>query len=126
MTELGGPTTQSGIYYQNTIAARALADLLDLSRLPPRERVVEVRLEAPADVDDIVVRYADGHREWIQAKTRVQRSGAAWKGLWSDLSNQLARAEFRGEDSLVLTLGEVDETAHAVRELAERAATALC
>lgn len=47
MPEQGGATNQAGIYYQNTLAARYLADLLDLSSLPPRERVVEVRLEAP-------------------------------------------------------------------------------
>ncbi|MCP3476516.1 hypothetical protein NLM33_40615 [Bradyrhizobium sp. CCGUVB1N3] len=63
MAEPGGPTTQDGIFYQNTVAARFLADLLDLGRLPPRERVIEVRVEAPADVDDIVVRYADNHRD---------------------------------------------------------------
>jgi hypothetical protein len=51
MPERGGATTQAGIYYQNTVAARHLADLLDLSPLSPRERVVEVRLEAPAHVD---------------------------------------------------------------------------
>jgi NACHT domain len=84
---------------------------------------VDVRLEAPADVDDIVVRYADGHREWIQAKTRVERSGQAWNGMWTALADQLARPEFGGEDRLVLVLGEVDETARAIRDLAERAAT---
>jgi hypothetical protein len=124
MAELGGSTTQDGIYYQNTVAARFLADLLDLRRQPPRERVVEVRLEAPADVDDIVVRYADGHREWIQAKTRVHVSSKAWKRMWTDLAAQFTRPEFAGEDRLVLVLGDTDETARAIRDLAERAATA--
>lgn len=124
MSELGGSTTQDGIFYQNTVAAGLLADLLDLRPLPPRERVVEVRLEAPADVDDIVVRYADGHREWIQAKTRVRISGDAWKGMWADLAAQFASPEFAGEDRLLLVLGDADDTARSVRDLAERALTA--
>lgn len=123
MAEPGGSTTQDGIYYQNTVAARFLADLLDLRRQPPRERVVEVRLEAPADVDDIVVRYADGHREWIQAKTRVHVSSNAWKVMWTDLAAQFTRPECAGEDRLVLVLGDTDETARAIRDLSERAAT---
>jgi len=66
MPESGGPTTQSGIFYQNTVAARALVGLLDLSPLPQHERIVEVRVEAPAHIDDVVVGYADGHRDWIR------------------------------------------------------------
>ena len=60
MTEAGGPSTQAGIYYQNTVAALHLADLLELNPAPPRERVVSVRVESPTDIDDIVVDYADG------------------------------------------------------------------
>jgi len=124
MSELGGSTTQDGIFYQNTVAAGFLADLLDLRPLPPRERVVEVRLEAPADVDDIVVRYADGHREWIQAKTRIRISGEPWKHMWADLSAQFLSPEFAGEDRLLLVLAEADDTARSIRDLAERALTA--
>lgn len=124
MAEPGGPTTQDGIFYQNTVAARFLADLLDLGRLPPRERVIEVRVEAPADVDDIVARYADGHRDWIQAKTRVHPSGDTWNSLWTDLTTQIARPDFSGEDRIVIVFGEADETAIALRDLSERAATA--
>src|SRR6218665_2606946 len=125
MAELGGPTTQDGIFYQNTVAAQFLADLLDLRPQSPRERVLEVRVEAPSDVDDIVVRYADGHRDWIQAKTRVRVSSDAWDGMWAALAAQLAQGEFSSEDRLVLILGEANDTARALRDLAERAATAL-
>ncbi len=124
MAELGGAATQNGIYYQNTVAAGYLADLLDLRPHPPRERVVEVRLEAPADVDDIVIRYADGHREWVQAKTSVRGSGDTWKGMWTSLAAQYARPDFSGEDHLVLVLGDTNETSRAIRDLAERASTA--
>lgn len=124
MAEPGGATTQDGIFYQNTVAARFIADLLDLRDLPPRERVVEIRLEAPADVDDIVVRYADGHRQWIQAKTRVRLSSAPWKKMWTDLASQFSNPDFAGEDRLVLVLGDADEAARSIRELTERASTA--
>jgi len=125
MTELGVPTTQAGIYYQNTVAARALADLLDLSPSPPRERVVEVRVEAPSDVDDLVLRHADGHSAFIQVKLRLRRSGPAWAALWTDMAKQVQRSEFRANDRLVLILGESGDLATAVRDWAELAATSL-
>lgn len=125
MAEHGGSTTQDGIFYQNTVAARSLADLLDLRHQPPRERVVEVRLEAPADVDDIVVMYADGHRDWIQAKTRVRVSSKPWKGMWADLATQFSRADFISEDRLVIVMGDADETARSIRDMAERALTSV-
>jgi hypothetical protein len=120
LSERGGPTTQEGIYYQNTVAARYLVDLLDLSPLPPRERVIEVRVEAPSDVDDIVVRYADGHRDWVQVKTRIKPSADPWTGLWADLAAQRSATEFGSEDHLVVVLGESDATATALRDLCER------
>lgn len=123
MTELGGPTTQAGIFFQNTVAARALVDLLDLSPSPARERVVEVRLEAPTDVDDLVLRHADGHRAFIQAKLRLRRSGPAWTVLWADMAAQVQRTEFAANDRLILILGESGELACAIRDLAELAAT---
>lgn len=124
MAKSGGATTQDGIYYQNTVAARHLADLLELAPLPPRERVVEVRVEAPSDVDDVVVRFADGHRDWLQAKLRIQTSGDAWHSLWSNLAAQAASAEFRAEDRLVIVMSEHDDTARGLRDLCERAVTA--
>jgi hypothetical protein len=36
MAEAGGTTTQAGIFYQNSVAALYLADLLDLGAIPPR------------------------------------------------------------------------------------------
>lgn len=70
MTELGGPASQAGITYQNQIAALYLGDLLQWEQ-DGRDRVVQVRVEAPAKVDDIVVRYADGHSRWLQAKLQL-------------------------------------------------------
>jgi hypothetical protein len=125
MPEQGGATNQAGIYYQNTLAARYLADLLDLSSLPPRERVVEVRLEAPAHVDDIVVRFADGHREWIQAKLSVRRGDEAWQKLWANLWAQSQDASFGADDRLLIIIGEHDSVARQLRDICDRAATAV-
>ena len=58
MPEAGGTTTQSGIYYQNSIAALYLGRLLDLrSEIDGRPRITRVRIEAPDHVDDIVIGY---------------------------------------------------------------------
>jgi GrpB-like predicted nucleotidyltransferase (UPF0157 family) len=73
MEERGGPATQAGIRYQNSVAALYLGDLLRWDCPNPAERVLEVRVEAPAHVDDVVLRYADGHREWIQVKLNLGR-----------------------------------------------------
>lgn len=125
MAERGGAATQDGIYYQNTVAATYLADLLELSQQPPRERVVEVRVEAPSDVDDVVVRFADGHRDWLQIKTVIPSYGDAWDRLWVNLSTQATSAEFGPEDSLIVVTGESDDTARSLREMCERASTSI-
>jgi hypothetical protein len=124
VSERGGPTTQHGIYFQNTVAAGHLIDLLDLSALPPKERVIEVRVEAPAKIDDIVVKFADGHRDWIQVKSRLRVGDMAWKEVWSNLAEQGASREFGQEDRLLLVLGERSELATELRELCERAVSA--
>ena len=124
MPEHGGATTQDGIYYQNTVAARYLADLIDLAQLPPRERVVEVRLEAPSFVDDIVVTFSDGHRDWLHAKMSLRSSGNVWTRVWSDLVAQLVSPEFGAEDRLIIVFGEFDRTSRTLRDLCERSVTA--
>lgn len=125
MAERGGPAAQDGIYYQNTVAARYLVDMLDLAPRPVHERVVEVRVEAPVDVDDVVVHYADGHRDWIQVKTSIQSSGDAWSRLWTNLHNQSLRTDFRSGDRLLIVIGEFDDVASSLREMCERAKTSV-
>ena len=66
MAEAGGPTTQSGILYQNSIAALYLGRMIDPISRPARDRVAEVRVEAPTHVDDIVVIFEDGHTACIR------------------------------------------------------------
>jgi len=110
MVERGGPTNQAGIEYQNHLAALYLGDLLRLDD-EGRDRVVEVRVEAPAHVDDIVVRYADHRRRWVQAKLSLKVGEPAWSKLWENFDRQLADPLLRHEDRLRLALGE--ETALA-------------
>jgi NACHT domain len=121
MTERGGPTTQAGIYYQNSIAALALGDLLRWDVANPAERAIEVRVEAPAHVDDIVLRYSDGHREWIQAKLSIESRGKAWDKLWADFAKQRDGDAFGSEDRLVLLLGTASPLAQTLIDLTERA-----
>ena len=125
MAEPGGPTNQDGVFYQNTVAAACLADLLNLQPTSPRQSVVEVRVEAPAHVDDIVVRYADGRREWIQAKSNLQSSGDAWVGLWTAFAQQSAAPAFGSEDRLVIAIGRRGKLSAALQSLAERALTSI-
>src|SRR5260370_11345183 len=124
MVEAGGPATQTGIWYQNSITALYLGDLLDLKKRPARERVIEVRVEAPSDVDDIIALYADGRRHWIQAKIDLAARGASWSGLWGAFKRQYLGSSFKPEDTLVLILGEHTALAASIRECCERAISA--
>jgi hypothetical protein len=123
MAEAGGTSTQAGIYYQNSVAALALANLLEQEPMPPRERVVEVRLEAPADVDDVVVTYADGHREFQNVKTDVTPGSSAWDRLWQSLEAQFKSHGFGAEDQLTIVLAEMTSLARTLRDICERAST---
>ena len=81
MSEFGGTATQSGIYYQNSIAALYLGRLIDSQLHMANDRVIEVRVEAPEHVDDIVVHHADGGRSYIQAKEQLKINGEEWQKL---------------------------------------------
>jgi hypothetical protein len=124
MPEHGGPTTQSGILYQNSVAALFLGDLLDLSTRPAPQRVIKVRVEAPEDVDDTVVSFADDHCEFVQVKENVRAGDAAWRKLFGDFDKQFRRSSFqRGVDRLVLYVGEPHNEHRALQEMCERAGT---
>lgn len=122
MPERGGPTTQSGILYQNSVAALYLGRLCDVTQRSDRDRVVRVRVEAPTAVDDTVVTFADGGVTYIQAKENIRDGGEAWAGLWADFEKQFNRSDFkRGRDRLLLHTGEPHDEHHALREICERA-----
>ncbi|UJW84648.1 NACHT domain-containing protein [Devosia sp. SL43] len=90
MPEAGGPTTQSGIRYQNSLAALYLGRMLDLRTIPGEAKIASIRVEAPDPVDDIVVEYADGTRLHIQAKEALATSGEVWRSLWQSVLKQRA------------------------------------
>lgn len=123
--EAGGPATQAGIFYQNSVAAMALSELLNLDPRIPRERATEVRLEAPEDVDDIVVRFADDHCEFQDVKLRIRVGDRAWPGIWRDLIAQYRAATFGSHDQLILVVEKRTNDSEAVAALCERAASSI-
>ena len=124
MPERGGSTTQSGILYQNSVAALYLARLIDAAPCPETERVTAVRVEAPEHVDDTVVTFADNHRTFIQVKENVGVGDAAWSKLWRDFDEQYRRDDFhRGQDRLLLHVGRSYDVLYDLHEVCERAGT---
>lgn len=120
MAEPGGPTTQTGIYYQNTIAALYLGRMLDLRERPTGDRVTSVRVEAPEQVDDIVVEFGDGSQRFIQAKFAIQVGTPAWVGVWRSFAEELGSPQFGPEDRLQLVLGSQSALAENLRQCCER------
>jgi len=124
MSERGGPTTQAGIHYQNSVSALYLGRMCDAAPRPDRGRIVEVRVEAPTEVDDTIVRFADGHRRYIQVKVDVRQGDRAWRKLWKDFDAQFRGEGFeRGRDRLLLCVGEFRPEHHELRQLCQRAVT---
>lgn len=121
MAEAGGTTTQSGIYYQNSIAALYLGRLIDSSRT--NKQIVEsVRVEAPEVVDDVVITYSDRKKEYIQAKERLNSSSEEWKKLWRSFKEQADSCNSKGRNySLILIISNTDSTMQGLKELCERA-----
>lgn len=121
MTEAGGPTTHAGITYQNSIAALYLGRMLDTALRPIRDRVIKVRTEVPADVDDIQIWMADGSIKMIQAKTKLKSSGTAWRKIWLDFKRALDANSASQTLILSLTVGENTNLSSNLRECTERA-----
>ena len=74
MPATGGATNQSGVGYENAVAALHLGRLCDATRRPPSEVVDAVRVETQGSADDIEVAFGSGARRWMQAKERVSVS----------------------------------------------------
>lgn len=121
MAESGGVTTQSGIYYQNSIAALHLGRLIDSSRTS-EETIESVRVEAPEAVDDIVITYSNGKKEYIQAKERLKPSSKEWQKLWASFKTQADICQNKGQNySIILAISNTDSTMQELKELCERA-----
>lgn len=124
MLERGGTTTQSGVLYQNTLAALFLGRLCDARTRPESDRIVKVRVEAPGAVDDVVVSYADGHHDWCQAKENVVRGDKRWRKMWKDFEKRFHSEEFRTASTnnrLILQVGEARNEHTLLRGLCLRA-----
>jgi hypothetical protein len=120
MVEPGGPANQAGIYYQNSIAALYLGRMLDLRSRPARHRVIHLRVEAPEDVDDILVGMGDGSRRFVQAKRTISTKSDTWSGLWTSFWLQAQSSNFSPDDRLALTIGESSDLAADLRACSER------
>jgi hypothetical protein len=73
----GGQTTQSGIYFQNSITVLRLADMLFQRQLPTllSPSIISVTTEAPTEVDDTVLNWSTGKHEFIQTKSSFDPAG---------------------------------------------------
>ena len=122
MLKLGGQTTQSGILYQNTIAALYLGRLCDSSERILSDQVRYVHVETPNKVDDVVVTFADNHKVYIQAKENINPSDNVWKGLWHDFDEEFSQIDFvKNVDFLQLQVGTERADIRAIQEICERA-----
>lgn len=119
MTESGGPTTQAGIRYQDRVAALYLGRMLDPRERVRRDRPVEVRVETVDYVDDFVVRFDDGSKQYFQIKQALQRRGDVWRSLWLAFYRQLLNG-MSPDDRFGLVLGEPSSLASDLKELAAR------
>lgn len=120
MTERGGPTTQSGILFQNSVTSLRSGRMLDPTERPDSQTIVCVRAEAPTSVDDTVVTFRDGHREFIQSKEAITEE--PWQKLWSDVAAELCSTSFNcSDDRIVLVFGESPPRVAHLRGAADRA-----
>jgi hypothetical protein len=119
MPESGGTTTQAGITYQNSVAALAMLDLVDMAPTPVSQRVTDIRVEAPEAIDDIVIRYADGTATYQNVKLELDRRGKPWKKLWTQLHAQRT-GSFGADDDIQVVVSERNDLFVNCAEIAQR------
>lgn len=118
----GGQSTQSGIYYQNSIAALYLGRLCDSANRPLDQEVIHVRVETFDKVDDVVITFSDQHKLFIQAKENITVTDKAWKKLWQNFEAQYLSDGFeKGMDRLRLQIGAERSEFRALQSLCENA-----
>lgn len=125
MPKKGGQTTFSGTKFQAEITTLYLGRLIDPRQRGDDQMVIEVRPEADveAEVDDILVRFKDGHTEWMQVKENIENSGKTWKKMWLHFEDQLGYIQ-NDNDRIVLILGYPRPWSKNLRETCERAESA--
>ncbi|HEX8492778.1 MAG TPA: hypothetical protein VF658_08060 [Pyrinomonadaceae bacterium] len=126
--ETGGATTQEGIYFQNCLTVLRLAQMLagEDEAYPSLGNIVAVRVEAPTEVDDIVVTYSGGSKEYIQAKISVAPNTPAWAALWQHIHSQYKQSVEAGRvQAEIITLAvRWSPQMNQLANLLERATTA--
>ncbi|MDX6285601.1 MAG: hypothetical protein QOG53_1086 [Frankiales bacterium] len=120
MPERGGPTTQDGIHYQNSVAVLAMLDMLAMDPAPAYERVTDVRVEAPEQVDDIVIRHADATAIYQNVKLDLP-SGKPWVKLWKQLGAQRTSQGFSVNDRIQVIVANSTQRFEDCVEMAKRA-----
>lgn len=88
------------------MAVLFLGEMLDGGERPDAERVVRARVEAPTEVDDIVLAFADGHRAFVSVKKSIDPGSKPWGDLWRSFAQQWSGDFTRGHDVLELAVGE--------------------
>ena len=121
MPERGGPTTQSGVFYQNGIAALFLCMMMDERERDVRDDVVCVRVEGTEHVDDVEIRYGDGRRRFVQAKEKIRRGTEEWTAMWRHFATQRFSGDFRDGDRIELAIGNSSTAIGRLQEASERA-----
>jgi hypothetical protein len=98
-SESGGATTQAGVYFQNCIAVLRMAAMLKRVELGDDSslgRIISVRIEAPVEVDDILVTFSGGAKEYIQAKMAVGPASEEWITMWASFYRQYESVRSHG------------------------------
>ena len=126
MARKGGQTTFSGTKFQAEITVLYMGRMLDQRPRNEEDKVSEVRPEADveAEVDDILVRFQDGHAEYIQAKEKITKSKSdtsAWVKMWKHFASQLWSDDFAQGDKIVLALGQPQTWTDDLRSACESA-----
>jgi len=127
MPELGGPTTWSGIYFQDRVVVYHLARMIWESVYGSDNSITSIRVEAPELVDDVLI--MKGHGRIFQSiKEELERSsaaGAPWRRMWNAVHRQRNRPDFDPKlDVIELVFPEKDALRRSVDELTRRASTA--
>ncbi|WP_083243633.1 NACHT domain-containing protein, partial [Paenibacillus nuruki] len=125
IAEPGGPTTQAGISYQNSIAALTIGKMLNPILDSSSKRILEVRVEAPKEVDDMVVTHYDGSVHYTQAKEAIEKKSdvkSEWGKVWVAFELQYKKSEFQvGIDKLCLVTDVMHTFLEQTKTIASRA-----
>ena len=127
MPEQGGPTTWSGIYFQDRAVVYQLIRMLWDRTLQVDDPVIVVRVEALERVDDIVLTKQSGARVFQSVKEDISRSsakGTPWARMWNAIYDQRSRGDFDADQDVIeIVFPEKDALRGALDELTKRAST---